>query len=99
MFVKVFNQDNNAADWLFKVIRRVHGIVGWKTKCRRWTPKRAIEHEAYLTMLAIYQAKARVPEVLGIYKVGSNSYAMAARAPGCHRPRQNGPGGYYRRHA
>jgi undecaprenyl-diphosphatase len=28
-------------------------------------------------MLAKYNAKARVPEVLGIYRVGANSYAMA----------------------
>lgn len=76
IFVKVFNQDNNAADWLFKLLRRIQ-YRRLEDEVPSLTPKRAIEHEAYLTMLAKYTAKARVPEVLGIYKVGVNSYAMA----------------------
>ncbi len=76
IFVKVFNQDNNAADWLFKLIRRIQ-YRRLEDEVPSLTPKRAIEHEAYLTMLARFSAKARVPEVLGIYKVGTNSYAMA----------------------
>lgn len=76
IFVKVFSQDNNAADWLFKLVRRAQ-YRRLEDEVPSLTPKRAIEHEAYLTMLAKYTAKARVPEVLGIYKVGVNSYAMA----------------------
>jgi undecaprenyl-diphosphatase len=76
VFVKVFNQDNNAADWLFKLVRRIQ-YRRLEDEVPSLTPKRAIEHEAYLTMLAKYNAKARVPEVLGIYRVGANSYAMA----------------------
>jgi membrane-associated phospholipid phosphatase/tRNA A-37 threonylcarbamoyl transferase component Bud32 len=76
IFVKVFNQDNNAADWLFKLLRRVQ-YRRLEDEVPSLTPKRAIEHEAYLTMLAKYNAKVSVPEVLGIYKVGTNSYAMA----------------------
>ncbi len=78
VFVKVFNQDNNAADWLFKLMRRV-----WYRRLEdevpSLTPKRAIEHEAYLTMLASQSAGIRAPEVIGIYRVGSNSYAMATK--------------------
>lgn len=76
IFVKVFNQDNNAADWLFKMIRRIQ-YRRLEDEVPSLTPKRAIEHEAYLTMLAKYKAGARVPEVIGIYKVAANSYAMA----------------------
>lgn len=78
LFVKVFNQDNNAADWLFKLARRVQ-YRRLEDEVPSLTPKRAIEHEAYLTMLATYKAKVRVPEFLGVYKVGSNSYAMALK--------------------
>ncbi len=75
IFVKVFNQDNNAADWLFKLIRRIQ-YRRLEDEVPSITPKRAIEHEAYLTMLAKYKAGARVPEVIGVYKVAANSYAM-----------------------
>lgn len=78
IFVKVFNQDNNAADWLFKMIRRLQ-YRRLEDEVPSLTPKRAIEHEAYLTMLATHKAKVRVPEFLGIFKVGSNSYAMVLR--------------------
>lgn len=76
VFVKVFNQDNNAADWLFKLVRRIQ-YKRLEDEVPSLSPKRAIEHEAYLTMLAKYKAGARVPEVIGIYKVAANSYAMA----------------------
>ena len=78
IFVKVFNQDNNAADWLFKIIRRLQ-YKRLEDEVPSLTPKRAIEHEAYLTMLATHNAKVRVPELLGIYKVDTNMYAMATR--------------------
>jgi tRNA A-37 threonylcarbamoyl transferase component Bud32 len=78
IFVKVFNQDNNAADWLFKIIRRLQ-YRRLEDEVPSLTPKRAIEHEAYLTMLATHNAKVRVPELLGIYKVDTNMYAMATR--------------------
>lgn len=76
VFVKVFNQDNNAADWLFKLLRRLQ-YRRLEDEVPSLTPKRAVEHEAYLTMLARQSAKVRVPEVVGMYKVGNNSYAMA----------------------
>lgn len=76
IFVKVFNQDNNAADWLFKMVRRIQ-YRRLEDEVPSLSPKRAIEHEAYLTMLAKYKAEARVPEVIGIYRVAANSYAMA----------------------
>ncbi len=76
IFVKVFNRDNNAADWLFKLIRRIQ-YRRLEDEVPSLTPKRAIEHEAYLTMLAKQAAGVRVPEVLGIYKVAANSYALA----------------------
>ncbi len=78
LFVKVFNQDNNAADWIFKLARRVQ-YRRLEDEVPSLTPKRAIEHEAYLTMLATHKAKVRVPEFLGVFKVGSNSYGMALK--------------------
>lgn len=75
IFVKVFNQDNNAADWLFKIARRI-----WYRRLEdevpSLTPKRAIEHEAYLTILARHHAKVRVPEIIGVFNVSRNAYAM-----------------------
>lgn len=78
IFVKVFNQDNNAADWLFKLIRRLQ-YRRLEDEVPSLTPKRAIEHEAYLTLLATHKAKVRVPAFLGVFKVGNNSYAMALK--------------------
>lgn len=75
IFVKVFNQDNNAADWLFKLVRRLR-YRRLEDEVPSLTPKRAIEHEAYITMLAKYQAGVRVPEIIGIFRVAHNSYAM-----------------------
>ncbi len=78
LFVKVFNKDNNAADWLFKVVRRMR-YRRLEDEVPALTPKRAIEHEAYLSLLAKYNANARVPEVVGIFKVANSSYAMATK--------------------
>lgn len=75
VFVKVFNQDNNAADWLFKLLRRIQ-YRRLEDEVPSLTPKRAIEHEAYITMLAQYRAQVRAPKLVGMYHVGSNSYAM-----------------------
>lgn len=75
VFVKVFNQDNNAADWLFKLLRRIQ-YRRLEDEVPSLTPKRAIEHEAYITMLAQYRAHVRAPKLIGMYHVGSNSYAM-----------------------
>lgn len=76
VFVKVFNQDNNAADWLFKLVRRMQ-YRRLEDEVPSLTPKRAVEHEAYLTILAKQTAKVRVPELIGMFKVGNNAYAMA----------------------
>ncbi len=75
VFVKVFNQDNNAADWLFKLTRRVR-FRRLEDEVPSLTPKRAIEHEAYMTLLAKYFAGANVPELIGVFKVAQNTYAM-----------------------
>lgn len=76
VFVKVFNQDNNAADWLFKLLRRVQ-YRRLEDEVPSLTPKRTIEHEAYITMLAKSSAGVRAPQVIGVFRVAHNSYAMA----------------------
>lgn len=76
VFVKVFNQDNNAADWLFKLLRRIQ-YRRLEDEVPSLTPKRTIEHEAYITMLAKSSAGVRAPQVIGVFRVAHNSYAMA----------------------
>lgn len=76
IFVKVFNQDNNAADWLFKLTRRIL-YNRLEDEVPSITPKRTIEHEAFITMLAKHTAGVRAPELLGVFKVKTNNYAMA----------------------
>jgi undecaprenyl-diphosphatase len=76
IFVKVFNQDNNAADWLFKVTRRIL-YNRLEDEVPSITPKRTIEHEAFITMLAKHTAGVRAPELLGVFKLKTNNYAMA----------------------
>jgi tRNA A-37 threonylcarbamoyl transferase component Bud32 len=76
VFVKVFYQDNNAADWLFKMLRRIQ-YRRLEDEVPSLTPKRTIEHEAYITMLAKSSAGVRVPQVIGVFRVAHNSYAMA----------------------
>jgi tRNA A-37 threonylcarbamoyl transferase component Bud32/membrane-associated phospholipid phosphatase len=78
IFVKVFNKDNNTADWLFKLLRRLQ-YRRLEDEVPSLTPKRAIEHEAYLTMLAKHTAEVRAPEVIGIFKVASNNYALVMK--------------------
>lgn len=78
IFVKVFNQDNNAADWIFKIVRRIL-YKRLEDEVPSLSPKRAIEHEVYLTILAKHTAGVRTPEVVGIYRVGQNSYAMVQK--------------------
>ncbi len=78
IFVKVFNKDNNAADWLFKLIRRLQ-YRRLEDEVPSLTPKRTIEHEAYLTILAKQLAGVRVPDMIGVFNVGTSSYAMASK--------------------
>ncbi len=77
VFVKVYNRDNNLADWLFKLTRRVR-YRRLEDEVPSLTPKRAIEHEAYITMLA-KNSGVSVPQIIGIYKIAQNTYAMATR--------------------
>lgn len=77
VFVKVYNRDNNLADWLFKLGRRVI-YRRLEDEVPSLTPKRAIEHEAYITMLA-KSVGIRAPEIIGVYKVRHNTYAMATK--------------------
>ncbi len=76
VFVKVFNQDNNAADWLFKISRRIL-YNRLEDETPSFTPKRTIEHEAFLTILAKNSAGVRAPELLGVYRIKHNNYALA----------------------
>lgn len=77
VFIKVYNRDNNLADWLFKLSRRVL-YRRLEDEVPSLTPKRAIEHEAYITMLA-KSVGVRAPHIIGVYKVRHNTYAMATK--------------------
>ncbi len=81
VFVKVFNQENNAADWLFKIARRIK-FKRLEDETPSLTPKRAVEHEAYITMLAKYYAGVRSTEIVGVYKVSPSQYAIAMKRLG-----------------
>jgi undecaprenyl-diphosphatase len=78
IFAKVYNRDNNAADWLFKVMRRIR-YRRLEDEVPSLTAKRAIEHEAYVTLLAKSTAGVRTPDFIGIFKIEQNSYAMVTK--------------------
>ncbi len=75
VFVKVVGRDNNIADWLFKAWRKVI-YRRLEDETPFLTPKRQLEHEAYISYLA-REAGVRTPKVLGIVQVGDGRWAHA----------------------
>lgn len=75
VFVKVVGRDNNIADWLFKSWRKVI-YRRLEDETPFLTPKRQLEHEAYVSYLA-YEAGIRTPKVRGIVQVGDGKWAHA----------------------
>ncbi len=75
VFVKVVGRDNNIADWLFKAWRKVV-YRRLEDETPFLTPKRQLEHEAYISYLA-YDAGVRTPKVRGIVEVAPNEWAHA----------------------
>lgn len=78
LFVKVVGSDNNVADWLFKAWRKVI-YRRLEDEVPFFTPKRALEHEAYIAGLA-YANNIRTPRIVGVFRVGHNKWAQAQEA-------------------
>jgi undecaprenyl-diphosphatase len=77
-FVKIVGRDNNAADWLFKLWRKII-YRRLEDEVPFFTPKRQLEHEAYVAGLA-YQNGIRTPRVKGIFEAAPNKWAHVQEA-------------------
>ncbi len=74
-FVKVVGFENNVADWLFKLSRQII-YKRLEDEQPYMSPKRQLEHEAYVAMLAM-QAGARTPKIVSIFEADAGRWAMA----------------------
>jgi undecaprenyl-diphosphatase len=79
-FLKVVNQDNFVADWLFKAYRRIV-YRRLEDEVPFLSPKRQIEHESYIANLA-YANGIRTPKIIGILEVQPNNWAQLQEAIG-----------------
>lgn len=75
LFIKVVDTSNNVADWLFKLTRKVR-YRRLEDEAPFFTPKRQLEHEAYIAGLA-RNHEIRTPMILGIFHVKEDMWAMA----------------------
>lgn len=75
VFVKVVGRDNNIADWLFKLWRKIV-YRRLEDETPFLSPKRQLEHEAYVSYLA-KQLGVRTPDVLGVFRITSDRWAHA----------------------
>ncbi len=75
IFVKVVDTSNNVADWLFKLTRKVR-YRRLEDEAPFFTPKRQLEHEAYIAGLALNHGVS-TPSVLGIFHVKEDMWGMA----------------------
>ena len=75
IFVKVVDTSNNVADWLFKLTRKVI-YRRLEDESPFLTPKRQLEHEAYVAGLALSN-NVRTPKIRGIFHVKEDMWAMA----------------------
>lgn len=78
LFVKVVDRDNNLADWLFKLWRKVI-YRRLEDEVPFLTPKRQLEHESYIAGLALANG-IRTPKIIGVFHVGNNIWAQAQQA-------------------
>ncbi len=75
LFVKVVDSSNNVADWLFKLTRKVI-YRRLEDEAPFMTPKRQLEHEAYVAGLA-FSNGVRTPKIRGIFHIKEDMWAMA----------------------
>ncbi len=75
LFVKVVDKSNNVADWLFKLSRKVL-YRRLEDEAPFLTPKRQLEHEAYVAGLALSNG-SRTPKIRGIVHIKEDMWAMA----------------------
>jgi uncharacterized protein (TIRG00374 family) len=75
LFVKVVDSSNNVADWLFKLTRKVI-YRRLEDEAPFLTPKRQLEHEAYVAGLA-FSNGVRTPKIKGIFHIKEDMWAMA----------------------
>lgn len=77
VFVKVIDTSNNVADWLFKISRKIL-YRRLEDESPFLTPKRQLEHEAYVAGLALAN-NIRTPSIIGIFHVKEDMWGMAQR--------------------
>jgi uncharacterized protein (TIRG00374 family) len=77
-FVKVVDRENNTADWLFKLWRRVI-YRRLEDETPFFTPKRQLEHEAYVAGIA-YANGITTPRIISVFEVARNKWAQAQTA-------------------
>ncbi len=75
LFLKVVDTSNNVADWLFKLARKVI-YRRLEDESPFLTPKRQLEHEAYIAGLALANG-VKTPNIRGIFHVKEDMWAMA----------------------
>lgn len=75
LFVKVVDKSNNVADWLFKLSRKVL-YRRLEDEAPFLTPKRQLEHEAYVAGLALSNGN-QTPKIRGIIHIKEDMWAMA----------------------
>lgn len=75
LFVKIVGIENNIADWLFKLFRRVV-YRRLEDEHPYMSPKRQLEHEAYVAMLAL-QAGVKTPRIETIFEADHGRWALA----------------------
>lgn len=74
-FVKIVSRDNTVADWLFKISRKAL-YRRLEDEQPHLSPKRQLEHEAYVAMLA-HRAGIHTPKIEAVFEVVSGRWAMS----------------------
>lgn len=74
-FIKVVDRENNTADWLFKLWRRII-YRRLEDESPYFTPKRQLEHESYVAGLA-YANGVTTPKIMAVFEVARNKWAQA----------------------
>lgn len=75
LFVKIVDTSNNVADWLFKLSRKAI-YKRLEDEAPFFTPKRQLEHEAYVAGLAFANG-VQTPPIVGIFHVKEDMWAMS----------------------
>jgi undecaprenyl-diphosphatase len=73
-FLKIVGIENNIADWLFKTFRRI-AYRRFEDEQPFMSPKRQLEHEAYVAMMA-KSAGVLTPKIIGIFEAQPNRWGL-----------------------